>query len=146
MIFILTILYAVSSINILLILVNVLPFLEGVFRQTHILSYFAEIAFGLSVFLSIYHISIMFHKKELIGLLPTVLFVLIVLYAIFSLYVLACILGHTSHPMGNDDLLWVGFAVVSFALATLISVFHLITMMFRRKRETDNLIQSHLDR
>ena len=75
-IFILTILYAASSINVLIIangllssLHNVLEEMninsEGIFSlSTNILTYFAEIALGLAVFLSIYHISVMIHKPH----------------------------------------------------------------------------------
>ena len=63
-IFILIILYAVSSINVLAIVISVLPFLHGAFLKTHILTYFAEIAFGLTAFLSIYHLSTLFRKSK----------------------------------------------------------------------------------
>ena len=63
-IFILTILYAVSSINILVIVISILPFLHGAFLKTHILTYFAEIAFGLTAFLSVYHITTIFHRRK----------------------------------------------------------------------------------
>ena len=75
-IFILTILYAASSINILVIANSLLSSLHNVIRDTglnsegvfslstNILTYFAEIAFALAVFLSIYHISVMLHKPH----------------------------------------------------------------------------------
>jgi hypothetical protein len=38
---------------------------EGIFSlSTSTLTYFAEIAFALAVFLSIYHISVMLHKPH----------------------------------------------------------------------------------
>ena len=75
-IFILTILYAASSINILVIANSLLSSLhnviegmgissEGVFSlSTNILTYFAEIALCLAAFLSVYHISVMLHKPQ----------------------------------------------------------------------------------
>ena len=76
-IFILTILYAASSINVLLIANSLLSSLHRVFEDvggvnsqsafslsTNILTYFAEIAFALAIFLSIYHISVMLHKPH----------------------------------------------------------------------------------
>ena len=64
MIFILTILYAVSSINVLVIVINLLPYLRGAFFRTHILVYFAEISFGLTAFLSAYHLTTMFRRRK----------------------------------------------------------------------------------
>ena len=78
------------------------------------------------------------------GRISKILFVLIVIYAVFSLYVLACALDVLHNPMENGDFLWIFHAMASFVLATLIAAFHLSTMIFRRKRETDQLIHSHL--
>ena len=77
-IFILTILYAASSINVLVIANSLLTSLHDVIRgmglisdsdsifnlSTNILTYFAEIALALAAFLSVYHISVMLHKPQ----------------------------------------------------------------------------------
>ena len=75
-IFILTILYAVSSINVLIIANSLLSSLkkvledmglnsEGIFSlSTDILTYFAVIALCLAVFMSVYHITVMLHKPH----------------------------------------------------------------------------------
>ena len=63
-IFILSILYAVSSINVLVIVISILPSLSGAFLKTHVLMYFAELAFVLTAFLSIYHMSTLFRKPK----------------------------------------------------------------------------------
>ena len=63
-VFILIILYAVSSVNVLMLVINVLPHLPGAFIRTNILVYFAEISFGLGAFVSIYHLSTMFRRKK----------------------------------------------------------------------------------
>ena len=69
-----------------------------------------------------------------------ILFVLIILYVIVSVYILAWGLGSAPGLAEDDDLMWIGYAIVSFVLATIIAAYHLTTMMFRRKRETDRLI------
>ena len=74
-IFILTILYAVSSINVLVIANSLLTSLQklleelglnsaSIFLPTNILTYFVEIALCLAVFMSVYHISVMIHKPH----------------------------------------------------------------------------------
>ena len=73
---------------------------------------------------------------------PKVLFVLIILYAVFSVYVLAWAFDLAPNMTEDEDLMWIGYAIVSFALATLIAAYHLVTMIFRRKRETDHLIHT----
>ena len=75
-IFILTILYAVSSINVLVIANSLMSSLKKVLEgmglnsesilslSTDVLTYFAVIALCLTVFLSVYHITVMIHKPH----------------------------------------------------------------------------------
>ena len=154
-IFALIILYNVSSINVLVLTISILPVLQGAFLKTHVLVYFGEISFAIAVFLSIYHMSSVFRTKkrrndsmegqekigfgEILGrssFFSKLIFALIALYAIFSIIFRLGALGNTSLTAG-DDVLWIMYSLVSFGLATIIAAFHLSTMMFRRKRETD---------
>ena len=65
LIFILIILYAFSSMNILIIAREILPSLpQGYFLIPQVLGYFSLISFGLAAFLSAYHIIKMFHKDR----------------------------------------------------------------------------------
>ena len=77
------------------------------------------------------------------GRVAKVILVLIILYAIFSIYVLLWALGAAPNMAGDGNTMRIVFAVVSFALATLIAVFHLSVMMFRRKKEHDHHEQTH---
>ena len=63
-IFILIILYSISTINVLLLTISLMPFLRTAFLKTHILVAFAQISFGLVAFLSIYHLSTMFRRRK----------------------------------------------------------------------------------
>ena len=63
-IFILTILYAISTINVLVIAKSIVPLLIHAELSPQVLKYFAEIAFGLAIFLSIYHLTVMIHKPH----------------------------------------------------------------------------------
>ena len=166
MIFILTILYAVSSINVLVIAMSILPYFNAAFFRLNILVYFADISFGLAAFFSIYHLTTMFRNKkrkmdkqkdeQRMGFVEIfrrtipmmkIIFVIIVLYLLISLYVLLWVLGvagnvFTSNQIGTAtdvDNLWISFAIVSFGLAIIISAFHLSTMILRRKRKTDKI-------
>ena len=68
------------------------------------------------------------------------IFILIVLYAAVSVYILLWALGAVNNVFTSDtDATWIGFAIISFAMATLISAYHLSTMIFRRKRRADKL-------
>lgn len=65
-IFILIIVYAVSSINILVLGLSVLEYLHGAFFNDSALAYFAEISFLVAAFLCVYHITTMFGKSKII--------------------------------------------------------------------------------
>ena len=154
-IFVLIILYNVSSINVLVLTVSILPVLQGAFLKSYVLVYFGEISFVLAVLLSIYHLNSIFRAKkrkndnmeeqekigfgEILartGFFSKLIFALIILYAIFSIILRAWALGNTSLTMG-DDVLWIAYSLVSFGLATIIAANHLFTMTLRRKRKGD---------
>ncbi|MDR2551641.1 MAG: hypothetical protein LBD31_00525 [Treponema sp.] len=67
------------------------------------------------------------------------IFILIILYVICSIVVLLLALGivlpRTSLYLNPYTL--IGFSVVSFGFTVLISVYHLSTLIRRRKRKTD---------
>ena len=63
LIFILSILYAVSSMNVLILVNSILPYLEGAFLKTQVLQYFGVISFGLTAFLGSYHLYNMFSRE-----------------------------------------------------------------------------------
>jgi hypothetical protein len=63
LIFILAILYAVSSMNVLILVRSILPYLQGAFLKTQVLSYFADISFAIAAFLSAYHLFNIFSKE-----------------------------------------------------------------------------------
>jgi membrane protein implicated in regulation of membrane protease activity len=77
------------------------------------------------------------------GRVAKVLLVLIILYAVFSVYVLLWAFLIAPNLMEDGNTMRIVYAVVSFALATLIAVFHLSVMMFRRKKEHDRHDQTH---
>ena len=64
LIFILSILYAVSSMNVLILVNSILPYLQGAFLKTHVLQYFALVSFALAAFLSAYHLFGMFRRDR----------------------------------------------------------------------------------
>ena len=158
-VFILVILYNVSSINVLILVVGMLPILQGASLNTTVLTYFAEISFGICAFLCVFHLSTMFRRKkrspdkleeleaisfgetwERSRFLSKLLFVLIIFYILVSVYFLLWALGIADKvPVVEDDMMWIASSIVSFALATVLAGFHLATLIFRRKRVTDHL-------
>ena len=141
----LIILYNVSSMNVLILAVNLLPFLEGAFLRTNILFYFAGIAFTITLLLSIYHIYLMFFTRKRASdnnaenvnfkiilkrnsIFNIITLVLIVLYMAFSVYFL-----FTS----QKPIIVLAYAITSFGMGTLIAALHLITLILRRKRKSD---------
>ena len=62
--FILIILYSVSSINVLILAIGILPLIRGAFLNTPVLVYFAEISCAIAAFLCVYHISSIFSQKK----------------------------------------------------------------------------------
>ena len=70
--------------------------------------------------------------------LAKIILVLIVLFAIVSVYILLWSIGVVDNIFISDvDATWICFSIISFGLATLIAAFHLSTMIFRRKRKAD---------
>jgi hypothetical protein len=135
LIFILCILYAISSMNVLILVKSILPYLQGAFLKTHILVYFSQISFALAVFLSVYHFVNMYgktkkqtgQKTDWIGRISKALFVLIIVYAAISVYTLLWGgIGVAPALPGTDiDAMWIYYAIFSFAVVIGISVFHL---------------------
>ena len=77
-IFILIILYSISSINVLILALNILPYLPNAFLKQYALIGFALISFLLAAFMGIYHLYSMFRKRKrktdiLLGEKPTLI-------------------------------------------------------------------------
>ena len=156
LLFIVIILYAVSSFFILGIALGMLPYLHYKLYLKPNIEY-AAISFVLTAIISVYHLSIMFRLKkrrtdhiENVQLAETVhwfrkrtaltqaLFILIVLHAAGSIGVLLALLpGFIPLNQAGLPYVCIGYSMVSFVAATLISACHLSTMVRRRKRKTD---------
>jgi antibiotic biosynthesis monooxygenase (ABM) superfamily enzyme len=63
-VYMLCMLYAVSSINVLILAMGVLPYIKGFYMVTRTLIYFAIISFGLTIFLSVHHIYTMLRTEK----------------------------------------------------------------------------------
>jgi hypothetical protein len=63
-VFILIILYCVSSINVLMLAFGVLPYVPGVYLNPGVLIGFAILAFVLTLCVSTYHLSTMLRSKK----------------------------------------------------------------------------------
>lgn len=63
-IFILIIIYAVSSINVLLLALGVLSYLPQAHLNPYVLVAFSLVSFLLSVFISAYHLSTMIQRRK----------------------------------------------------------------------------------
>ncbi|MDR0443148.1 MAG: hypothetical protein LBH44_07070 [Treponema sp.] len=168
-IYVLIILYAVSSINVLMLLASLFPYVRAyvgrpTFIKTHILIIFAGIAFLLVAAVGIHHLVIMFRKrkrktdvqdgvkkagfketsfKEIwmrSNVVTRILLVLLIIYSLISVFVLIWALDIIQLDRSIEgDSVWIGFGILSFALSAIISAFHLSTMMHRRKRHSDRL-------
>lgn len=67
------------------------------------------------------------------------IFCIIVVYLIAAIIVLLMIFGVIpSKNAANNPYLLIEFSVVSFIISVIISVFHLSTLIMRRKRRSDN--------
>ena len=66
-IFILIILYAISSLNVLVLAMSVLPLLPAAFLRPFALAGFNIISVTLMVLLAIYHLVTMFHRRKRIN-------------------------------------------------------------------------------
>jgi uncharacterized BrkB/YihY/UPF0761 family membrane protein len=67
-----------------------------------------------------------------------VLFVLIILYIGVSVYILLWGLGIVPLTEDNNSI-WVYYSIISFGLTAILAVFHLFTMIVRRKRDADKI-------
>ena len=159
LIFVLSILYSISTINVLLLFLSILPHLPGVFLRTSVLINFALISFTLAAFFSVYHIITIFRsrKRKTDGIeekpatkeqiwnrtnpFSKVLFGLIILYSVPSIYALLWGLELAGNFAGiADDILWISYITMSFVLVISISAFHHVTTtILRRKRRGDRL-------
>jgi hypothetical protein len=63
-IFILIILYTVSSINVLILALSIVPYLERAYLHTPVLLGFAVISFVLTLVIIAYHLYTMIHRKK----------------------------------------------------------------------------------
>ena len=77
------------------------------------------------------------------GRVAKVLLVFIIVFAVFSVYALLWALGIAPNLAADGNKMRIVYAIVSFTLATIIAVFHLSVMMFRRKKEHDHHEQTH---
>jgi membrane protein implicated in regulation of membrane protease activity len=161
-IFLLIILYAVSSINVLVLALGILPYLEDAFLEANILVYFAITSFIITAFLCLYHITIMFQKRkrktdvvtdeeqqpESMGFrkiwkrsrpITKFLFIFICLYAVISAYIVLWAYGIASNMLiAEYDVTWISYSLASFGTATLIAAYHLSTWILRQKRASDH--------
>jgi len=160
--FVLSIVYSISTINVLVVFVSILPFLQDVSFKTSVLVHFARISFGLAAFLSIYHFFIVLHPKKRkndeldeknmvfseiwkrVNPVSKALVMLILLYIIPSVYVLSWGLGFASNMPGmSDDIVLISFTITSYVLVVLIAAFHHSTaVILRRKRKNDKLAET----
>ena len=161
-IFILIIIYCVSSINVLVLAIGILPYIQGAFLNTRVLVYFSEIAFLLAAFLGVYHVCSIFrtrkrrHDKTEVVEKPSakeswlrsrfmnkLLFFVVIIYFAISVYHFMWAFGIMDKFIQMDDeILFIWFAILSFALSTLLSAFHLATLIFRQKRAADHLARA----
>jgi membrane protein implicated in regulation of membrane protease activity len=160
-IFLLIILYAVSSINVLILALGILPYLEDAFLEANILVYFAITSFIITAFLCLYHITIMFQKRkrktDVIGYeeqqesmgfkkmwkrsrpITKFIFIFICVYAVASVYMLLWAYGIANTVLITEyDVTWIGYSLVSFGTATIIAAYHLSTWILRQKRASDH--------
>jgi ABC-type transport system involved in cytochrome bd biosynthesis fused ATPase/permease subunit len=156
-IYILIILYAVSSINVLLLILGLLPYLLDAFMETHILLFFVVISFMLAAYLSGYHTLILFHKRkrktdteehEKMTLkkiwrrsrpISKILFVFVCIYAFISFYMVLWAQKIAATLTETDrDIMLIGFSIISLTLITMIAAYHLSTWILRQKRVTDH--------
>ena len=63
-VFIVSIMYSVSSMNVLILTTSALPYIEGLRLVTRALILFAVISFGLAIFLSVYHLYTMLRTEK----------------------------------------------------------------------------------
>lgn len=63
-IFILIILYCVSSVNVLLLALGLMPYIPGAYLNPHVLIAFSIISFALTLFISAFHLSTMIRRKK----------------------------------------------------------------------------------
>jgi hypothetical protein len=72
-----------------------------------------------------------------------VIFILIVLYCVASVNVLILALGMLPYyeSIQGVSYLLIGFTISSFVLTLFISAYHLSTMLRRRKRRSDRLLE-----
>ena len=160
-IFILIILYCVSSINVLILAVGLLPFLMGAFLNTRVLTYYAEISFGIAALLSIFHLSLIFRSRKRkndsnndqseksskagimeiwgrIRLTNKILFFIIVFYGLVSIYYFLWHFGIAGKVFNADnEIIYISFSILSFTHATVVSAFNLATLILRQKRAAD---------
>jgi hypothetical protein len=63
-IFILIILYCVSSVNVLLLALGILPYIPGAYLNPYVLIAFSIISFALTLLISAFHLSTMIRRKK----------------------------------------------------------------------------------
>ena len=144
-IFIVSILYAISSMNVIILVKSILPFLQGAFLKTQVLRYFAEISFAIAVFLSGYHLFQMFFSeksngkpekgKSLSVRFAKIIFALIIIYAAVSIYTLLWgYIGVLPLLPGSDiDVMWIYFSLFSFSMVIIISVYYLSLTVIQKR-------------
>lgn len=63
-IFIVIIMYCVSSMNVLILALGIMPYIPGVYLNPYVLIVFAIISFVITLLVSIYHLSTMIRKRK----------------------------------------------------------------------------------
>jgi hypothetical protein len=67
-----------------------------------------------------------------------IFFVLICVYALFSIFIMAWTNDVTKNIVAAYDVEWIIFSLFSFGMATVIAAYHLSTWVLRRKRASDH--------
>jgi hypothetical protein len=156
-VFILIILYAVSSINVLALLLGSFHHFQFILLETNILDYFAAISVILTVSLSGYHLSIMFRSRKRktdtveeqgkIGFkemyrrsrpVSKIIFALICFYVLALVYMLLWRQGMVKNILKEYEIMWLSFSLLSFGITAVTTAYHLATWVLRQKRITDH--------
>ncbi|MDR2516141.1 MAG: hypothetical protein LBC88_02025 [Spirochaetaceae bacterium] len=156
LVFILIILYGVSSVNVLVLALGIIPLIPGMFLSQPMMIGFSLISFALAVFVSAYHLSNMLQQKKRRTDEPVsqdghhwfnsktsiarIIFVMLILYGAGSVGVVLAALGILP-PYSQDSALnpyvLAVFSIASFVVTVIVSAYHLSTLLRRRKRKDD---------
>ncbi|GMO52131.1 MAG: hypothetical protein Pg6C_17500 [Treponemataceae bacterium] len=71
-----------------------------------------------------------------------IIFIVVILYTVSSINVLVLAMSLVPHLERSylHPASLIGFAVISFVLTVMISAYHVYTMIYRKKRKTDSIL------